>query len=83
MKSKGFDDDRQDACPTILTRRSALKSLGLGTGLAALGFVDRGMQSVQAAEAKTNNGSKPVTITKVRAITCATQGSRASPSSGA
>ena len=74
MNPKGFDDDRQDACPT-LNRRSALKSLGLGTGLAALGFVDRGAESVRAATTSTNKGSKPVTITKVRAITCATQGS--------
>jgi len=75
MKSEDFDDERQDACPTILNRRSALKSLGLGAGLSALGFFDRGAQSVQAATANANKGSKPVTITKVRAITCATQGS--------
>src|ERR1043165_6323307 len=59
---------------TTLSRRSVLKTLGLGAGLAALGFVDRGARAAEAVTAKANRGAKPVTITKVRAITCATQG---------
>ncbi|MSU23191.1 MAG: starvation-sensing protein RspA [Opitutus sp.] len=58
-----------------LTRRAALKTLGLGAGLSALGFLDRGARAAEAATARVNQGAKPVTITKVRAITCATQGS--------
>jgi mannonate dehydratase len=57
-----------------LDRRSALKVLGFGAGLAGLGFLDRGAQSVEAATLKSNLGSKPVKIKKVRAITCATRG---------
>src|SRR5258706_8230652 len=56
------------------SRRSALKTLGLGAGLSALGFFERGAVAAEAATAKVNRGAKPVTITKVRAITCATQG---------
>jgi mannonate dehydratase len=74
MKTTRFDGDRQHACPT-LDRRTALKTLGLGAGLSALGFFDRGAQAAEAATAQANRGSKPVTITKVQAHTCATQGS--------
>ncbi len=73
MKTTRFDGDRQYARRTF-NRRSALKSLGLGAGLTALGFADRGAQAAEAATAQANKGSKPITITKVRAITCATQG---------
>ena len=57
-----------------VSRRAALKTLGFGAGLSALGFVDRGAKAADAATARANRGAKPVTITKVRAITCATQG---------
>ena len=57
-----------------LTRRAALKTFGLGAGLSALGFVDRGARAADEATAKANKGAKPITITRVRAITCATQG---------
>lgn len=60
--------------PTMLSRRSVLKTLGLGAALPALGFVDRGAQAVEAAASRANRGAKPITITKVRAITCAPQG---------
>ncbi len=56
-------------------RRTALKRLGLGAGLSALGFIDRGALAAEAATDNANKGSKPVTITQVRAMTCATQGS--------
>jgi hypothetical protein len=68
MKTTRFDGDRQHACPT-LDRRTALKTLGLGAGLSALGFFDRGAQAAEAATAQANRGSKPVTITKVQAHT--------------
>ena len=74
MKTTGFEQVRRDARPTF-NRRAAFKTLGLGAGLSALGFIDRGAQAAEAATAQVNKGSKPVTITKVRAITCATQGS--------
>ncbi len=52
-----------------VSRRSFLQRLG--AGLAALGLVDRGARAAEAATARANRGSKPVTIAKVRAITCA------------
>lgn len=60
--------------PSRIDRRTVLKTLGLGVGLAALGGVDRGAQAAEAATARAGRGAKPVTITRVRAITCATQG---------
>ncbi|MDO8544438.1 MAG: enolase C-terminal domain-like protein [Opitutaceae bacterium] len=59
---------------TTISRRLALKTLGLGAGLSSVGFVDRGAQAAEAASGRANRGSKAVKITKVRAITCATQG---------
>src|SRR5205814_2816283 len=56
------------------SRRSVLKTLGLGAGLSVLGFIDRGARAAEAATAQVNRGAKPITIIKVRAITCATQG---------
>ena len=50
------------------------ETLGLGASLSALGFIDRGARAAEVATAKANRGSKPVTITKVRAVTCAPQG---------
>lgn len=58
-----------------LTRRGLLKGLGMASGASMLGFLDRGQIAAQEAVSNANRGSKPVTITKVRAITCATQGS--------
>jgi mannonate dehydratase len=58
----------------LISRRSALKTVCVGAGLSALGSLHRGANAADAATAKANRGSKPVTITKVRAITCATQG---------
>jgi mannonate dehydratase len=60
---------------SLISRRAALKTFGLGAGLSALGFVDRGARAAEAAAEKANKGSKPIAITKVRAITCAPQGS--------
>jgi mannonate dehydratase len=60
---------------SIISRRLALKTLGFGAGISSLGLVDRGAQAAEAATARVNRGAKPVTITKVRAHTCATQGS--------
>lgn len=59
--------------PTPLSRRSVLKFLGLGAGLPALGFVDRGARAAEAAAARAHRGAKPITITRVRAIPCAPQ----------
>ena len=56
-----------------LSRRMALRSLGLGASLSALGLLER--EVAEAASAPATTGSKPITIAKVRAITCATQGS--------
>lgn len=58
----------------LQSRRAAIKSLGLSAGFSALGFADHGARAAEAASTQVNRGSKPVTITKVRAITCATQG---------
>ncbi len=58
-----------------IDRRTALKSLGLGASLSALGFFDRGARAAEAATASAQKGSKPVKITRVRAIPCAPQGS--------
>jgi mannonate dehydratase len=59
---------------TDISRRQVLQWLGLGAGLGALGHIDRGARAADAASARANRGAKPVTITKVRATTCATQG---------
>jgi mannonate dehydratase len=58
---------------TPISRRRALKTFGLGAGLSAFGFVDRGAHAAEATTTRVNRGAKPVTITKVRAITCAPQ----------
>ena len=60
--------------PPSVSRRSALKTLGLGASLSALGFLDRGARAAEDVTTRVNRGTKPVTITKVRAITCAPQG---------
>lgn len=57
--------------PSPLDRRAMLKLLGFGAGLSVLGFPDRAAAAADAATARANRGSKPVTITRVRAITCA------------
>lgn len=60
--------------PPSVSRRSALKTLGLGASLSALGFLDRGARAAEDVTTRVNRGTTPVTITKVRAITCAPQG---------
>ena len=74
LKNQMQDLSNQNERRAQINRRSALKVLGFGAGLAGLGFVDRGTQSVEAATLKSNHGSKPVKIRKVRAFTCATRG---------
>jgi mannonate dehydratase len=51
-----------------MNRRDLFKTLGIGAGLGAMGFVDRG--ALRAAEATANaaKGSAPLKITKVQAI---------------
>lgn len=56
--------------PSSMNRRELLRTLGLGAGLGAAGLTGRG-EAAEAAAAQANRGSKPVTITKVRAIPCA------------
>jgi len=60
--------------PHPLSRRSALKTLGLGASLSALGLLDRGARAADETSARINRGAKPVVITRVRAFTCAPQG---------
>lgn len=60
---------------SVISRRLALKTLGFGAGLSSLGLIDRGARAAEAATARANRGAKPVTITRVRAHTCATHGS--------
>ncbi len=54
-----------------MNRRAMLKALGFGAGLSTLGLADRGARAAEAATERANRGAKPVTITRVRAITCA------------
>lgn len=56
---------------SLLNRRALLQILGYGAGLSAMGFTDSRARAAAAATAQANRGSKPITITKVRAITCA------------
>jgi len=74
MNTKVSKTKPQDTA-SPLSRRSALQAFAAGAGLSALGFAEAGARAADAATAAARNGSKPVTITKVRAITCATQGS--------
>src|SRR4030095_14677862 len=51
-----------------MNRRDLIKTFGIGAGLGAMGFVDRGALRAAEATAADAKGLAPVKITKVRAI---------------